>query len=309
MLDPAAAALLAQLEAAGLRDFPDLGVTESRAALALFPRLQGESMPMANVADLTIPSPDGDIPARMYVPTTDSPLPLLVYFHGGGFVVGDIEVADRPCRELASTTGTIVISVDYRLAPEHPAPAPLNDAYAAVTWAAQEGEGLGGDGRLCVAGDSAGGNLAATVALLARDRGGPRIDTQLLLYPITDMSKELPSRAENGEGYLLTARGMRWFTEHYLSGGASPLDPTISPLLAPDLSGLPPAIVVTAGFDPLRDEGQAYAQRLLDSGVPVHHIENPTMIHGFLWMSAVLDRSSVVLQLVGTSLREQFAHR
>ena len=307
MLDPQAVALLTRFQAAGLGDFPDLGVDGSRDALAMFPQLQGDAEPMAKVADLTIPSPAGHLPARMYVPTTDAPLPLLVYFHGGGFVLGDLEVADRPCRELAAATRAMVLSVDYRLSPEHPAPAAVDDAWAAVAWAAAKD--LGTDGRLFVAGDSAGGNLAAVVALLARDRGGPRIDAQILLYPITDLSTEHPSRTENGEGYLLTARGMRWFTEQYLSGGASPLDPTLSPLLAPDLSGLPRAIVVTAGFDPLRDEGQAYAQRLLVAGVPVHHIENPSMIHGFTWMSGVLDRSSAVLRLIGTCLREHVPGR
>jgi len=232
---------------------------------------------------------------------------VLVYFHGGGFVIGDLEVADIPCRQLAAAAGIAVVSVDYRMGPEHKSPAAAEDCYAATAWAAANAATLGGDpNRLGLAGDSAGGNLATVVALLARDRGGPAVSAQVLLCPITDLdlaTDAYPSRRENGEGYLLTARTLAWFYEQYLENSDDASRPYNSPIKA-DLAGLPPALVVTAGYDPLRDEGDAYAAALAAAGVEVVHLTNPSMIHGFPWMAGVVDHAGRVYEQIGAFTKE-----
>src|ERR1700691_2510492 len=224
--------------------------------------------PAEDVEDRTVPGPGGDIRIRIYRPEGAESAPLVTFFHGGGWVIGDIDTHDGSCRILSRRTGAVVVSVDYRLAPEHPFPAALDDCDAAVTWVAGQAEDLGGDpGRLAVAGDSAGGNLAAAVTLRARERGGPAIAAQPLVDPAVDFTTVRPSELSTGEGYLLTAAAMHWFAAQYL-GDHDPSDPRASPLLA-DLTGLPPAVVATAEFDPLRDEGRAYADALRDAGVAV----------------------------------------
>jgi acetyl esterase len=251
----------------------------------------GPPRPLARVEAMEIPGAAGKLPARLYVADPATPEgaagPLLVYFHGGGWVIGDLDTHDSPCRFLAAETGTAVLSVDYRLAPEHPFPAALDDACAAFAWAAEHAAELGADpARIAVGGDSAGGNLAAAVSLQARDDGGPRPAMQLLFYPVTDALGG-PSRQDFAEGFQLTKADMDWFEAHYLSGGASGEDPRISVLRAEDLSGLPPAYVTTAGFDPLRDEAEAYAERLRTAGVPVALRRHPGLIHGFANMTAI----------------------
>ena len=192
-----------------------------------------------------------------------------MFFHGGGYVIGDVDTHDNQCRMLCREAEAVVLSVGYRLAPEHPFPAAPEDCFAATRWAAEHVDRLGGDaGRIAVAGDSAGGNLAAVVALMARDAGGPALAAQLLIYPGTDFAGGYPSETENAEGFFLTRADMEWFREQYLAG-ADPSDPRLSPIAAPDLSGLPPAVVATAEFDPLRDQGDAYARALEEAGVPV----------------------------------------
>jgi acetyl esterase len=243
------------------------------------------------VRDLAFAGPHGEVPVRVYrpgQPGTDSretPLPTLVFAHGGGWTLGTLDSADDLCRNLARRVGCIVVSVDYRLAPEHPFPAPLDDVYAALEWTADNAETFGGDpSRLGVAGSSAGGNLAAAVALRASEFDGPDVSHQLLLYPITDHAFDTDSYAENGDGPLLTRADMAWFWEQYLRSPVDGANPYASVLRAGDdvLADLPPATVVTAGFDPLRDDGAAYAARLADAGVDAVHQHYPTMTHGFL---------------------------
>jgi acetyl esterase len=245
----------------------------------------GPRIDVGTVADLEIPSPDGPLPARHYAPDEPGgPHPLLVYFHGGGFVVGDLDVYDQTCRLLCRHAGVHVLSVDYRLAPEHPFPAAVDDAAAAFDWAHAHAAALGADpGRVAIGGDSAGGNLAAVTAREADTRPF----AQLLIYPAVEMTDRVhPSHDLFAEGFFLTRADREWFHEHYL-GAAAPDDPRAQPLGDHDLAGLPPAVVVTAAFDPLRDEGEAYAAALRDAGVPVVLRRFAGLIHGFINMTGV----------------------
>jgi len=247
------------------------------------------------------------IPLRVYRPpgVSDSRrLPVLVYFHGGGWVIGDLETHDVLCRQLTAEAGVSVIAVDYRLAPEHKCPAAADDAWAATRWIAAHAAELGVDAdRLAVGGDSAGGNLAAVVALLAREAGGPRIALQILLYPVTDLVSESQSYADLADGYMLTRDSMRWFRAQYLATEQDTADWRVSPLRAPSLAGLPPALVVTAGYDPLRDEGDAYAQKLRAAGVTVDHVTFGGMIHGFVPMGKLIETGNRAVTLIADSLR------
>jgi acetyl esterase len=304
-LDPQAQGLIDQLKAQGVPDFPDMGLDQSRQFINAFIEMEGPAQEVAEVRDLQIPGPAAAIPARLYRSRTDGAQPVIVYYHGGGFALGDIAVADKPCRQLANAGDCAVVSIDYRLAPEHPAPAAAEDCYAATAWVHEHAAELGVDpARIAVAGDSAGGNLAAVVPLMARDRGGPPIALQILIYPVTDFVNDHPSRAENGEGYLLTQASMEWFRDLYAA--PDPADPYVSPLHAEDLGGLPPAVVVTAGYDPLRDEGNAYARRLEEAGVEVLHLENPSMIHGFMWLGGVIEHTAGVYTAIGDRARAAF---
>jgi acetyl esterase/lipase len=237
---------------------------ELAAALGLPPP------PVRTVVDRSIDGPGGPLTLRLYLPPGEParPLPTLLYLHGGGWVIGDLETHDGLCRHLANAAGAVVVSVDYRLAPEHPFPASGEDAYAATRWVAANAAVIGGDAkRIAVGGDSAGGNLAAVVSLMARDRGGPRLVFQLLVYPVTDTpSANTTSYRENAEGYFLTAKTMHWFWNHYCGKNPDLSDPYLCPLRAKDLKRLPPALVITAEFDPLRDEGEAYTAHLREAG-------------------------------------------
>lgn len=289
-LDPQVATLLEQFESF---DWPPVtGQTPAEFRESFRAMIAIDSKPEAPVdaRDATVPGSGGDIPIRIFrPPDATAELPVVVYLHGGGWVIGDLDTHDGICRQLAAGTPAVVVSVDYRLAPEHRFPAALEDAWAATGWVADHGDELGGDtGRLAVAGDSAGGNLAAAVAIRARDAGGPRLAFQLLVYPVTDLTRAQPSYVENGQGYMLTSEAMAWFVHHYL-GGTDPTDPEASPLFAADLSGLPPALVMTAEFDPLRDEGEAYAARLAEAGVPARLRRYDGMIHGFLSMGGLIE--------------------
>ena len=225
--------------------------------------------PVAKVADRPISGPGGSIPIRVYAPGGAGPFPLLMFFHGGGWVLGDLESHDAVCRMLTNQAGCVTVSVDYRLAPEAKFPAAAEDCYAATKWAAANAGAIDADSsRVAIAGDSAGGNLAAVVALMARDRGGPRLVYQLLIYPAIDPASDAPSQRENATGYLLTHADMVWFWDHYLDSPRDVANPYANPLKAKSLAGLPPAMVVTAGFDPLRDEGEDYSAALKEAGVP-----------------------------------------
>jgi acetyl esterase len=280
-----------------------------RAAYAAMSTL-GVKDDVASVTDRTIPGPGGDLPVRIYVPATPAPgtdgagLPVLVWYHGGGWVIGDLETADGTVRAMANGAGAVVVSVDYRLAPEHPFPAAVDDAVAAVRWVAGSAAELGVDpARLAVGGDSAGGNLAAVVAQQLRD-SGPAVAFQLLVYPVTDAHLALPSMDENAEGYFLEKATMEWFRGHYLGDGDRD-DPRISPLSATDdaLAGLPPALVITAEYDPLRDEGEAYGERLRQAGVETIVTRYDGVIHGFFSMRDMLPDGAAAIDEATAALR------
>jgi acetyl esterase len=290
-LHPEVRALLAMMDAQGAPPLESQDPVEARGArLEGMKMLGGQPAELGRVEDLSIPGPGGDIPIRIYAIEHGGLRPALVYFHGGGFVFGNLDTHDTVCRAIAKESGAVVISVDYRLAPEHKFPAAVEDSYAATVWVSANAERLGIDSRrIAVGGDSAGGNLATVVAMRCRDAGGPALAAQVLLYPVTDSSSfETASHREFAEGYFLTSGAMAWFTGHYLASADQKRHPEVSPLLAPNVSGLPPALVITAEFDPLRDEGEAYAQRLQEAGVAVTVKRYPGMIHGFVSMHGVL---------------------
>jgi acetyl esterase len=309
MLDPDARMILDQLDAL-MPPIDQVGVAGARAALTALAAAAGEREPVHRVENRTVPGRAGDIPIRLYAPAADAPLPVLVFFHGGGWVIGDLETHDTLCRHLANAVGCLVVSVDYRLAPEHPYPAAAEDAYAATRWVAEHAQVIGGDAtRIAVGGDSAGGNLTAVVALMARDRGGPRLVFQLLVYPVTDAPSDNASYRENGTGYFLTTAQMRWFFEHYAGTRAKVDDAYLCPLRAKDVRNLPPALVVTAEYDPLRDEGEAYGRRLEQAGVPVRIRRYPGVFHGFFAMGQILARAGEATEEAAAALRSAFARR
>ncbi|HEX6753508.1 MAG TPA: alpha/beta hydrolase [Solirubrobacterales bacterium] len=281
-------------------------VEQARAEnLAGVPVVSGPPRPMARVENMVIPGPAGQIPARLYVAlgAPPAPQPLLVYYHGGGWVIGDLETHDGLCRFLAEHSGCRVLSIDYRLAPEHPFPAPVEDAVAAFGWAAEHAGELGADpARIAVGGDSAGGNLAAAVCLQTRGNGAQPA-MQLLLYPVTDAVGGQASRDTFAEGFLLTRNDMDWFEGHYIPDGCDESDPRISMMRAPDPSSLPPAYVATAGFDPLRDEGEVYASRMREAGVKVALQRHPGLIHGFANLTAICPSARTAMLEVAGALR------
>ncbi len=297
--------MLDQLDALGMPDLSTLEPQVIRQLTAAAVNLAAGE-PVARVENRTIPGPAGEIPVRVYTPETadGGPLPGIVYFHGGGFVYCGLDTHDGTCRSLANASGCTVISVDYRLAPEHPYPAAPRDCMAAVRFAAERGAEIGMDPlRLAVAGDSAGGNLATVVALMARDSGGPAIRFQLLVYPVADFAFDTDSYRENAEGYLLTEKMMRSFWGHYLADESDGRDAYASPLRAESLAGLPPALVITAGFDPLRDEGAAYAARLVADGVETRRLHYDDMIHGFFSMGDVIEKGKQAVAEAGRAVR------
>jgi len=302
-VDPQARALAEQI-GAGFDITTDLAGV--RRTLQETARL-GPRPEVAMVKDLEVPGPGGPIPLRVYRPSQQADLPVLVYLHGGGWTICSIETHDPTCRELANGAGCVVVSVEYRLAPEHRFPAAPEDCYAALGWVARHAASLGGDpARIAMGGDSAGGNLTAAVSLMARDRGGPRLVHQLLVYPVTDHAFDTDSYRENAEGWLLTRETMQSFWGHYLGREEDGRHPYASPLRAPDLAGLPPAHVITAEYDPLRDEGEAYARRLAAAGVPVVQRRYDGMIHGFFGFTELIDRAREAVADAARELRRAF---
>ncbi len=307
-LDPQAAALLDLFAKAPKIDEPrdDRYIAIVRMGFAAFAKLAGFPEPVDRVEDAQVNGPRGPIPIRLYRPRTSRPAPLLVWFHGGGFIVGDLDTFDAPMRALANRCRCPVLAVDYRLAPEHPFPAGIEDGYAALAWAAAHMDDIGSD-RLIVGGDSAGGNIATVVAMLAHERGGPRLALQVLLYPDADSRAGVnyPSWRDHDGCVLDRVATERWHAM-YLPDNVDRMQRHVSPALAPaqSLSGLPPAFIVTAEFDPLRDEGEIYAERLREASVPVALVRYPGMIHGFMQMAAKLDAASQVMDRIAAVLAD-----
>jgi len=263
--------------------------------------------PVHQVRDLKAPGPAGDIAIRLYTPDIATPAPALIYFHGGGWVLGDIESHDSVCRALANLVPCIVASVDYRLAPEAKFPAAVEDSYAATEWIAEHASELGIDpSRIAVGGDSAGGNLSAVVSIMARDRKGPKLAYQLLIYPATDMRMIAPSIDENAAGPILTKASMVWFLDHYLRDESDKVHPLASPLLVSDLSALPPAFILSAECDPIRDEGEDYGRRLEQAGGSVEVKRYPGMPHGFFSFGAALEAARQANADAASHLRKAF---
>jgi acetyl esterase len=308
-IDPQARALLD--ERAGWGFAPAHQTTPEQARKNMLARLELAPVtpePIARVENRTIPTPDGPLPVRVYAPQSTRALPVLVYFHGGGWVQGNLDTHDDVCRALANRAECLVISVDYRLAPEHRFPAAVDDCYAATCWAAENADSIGGDpSRIAVGGDSAGGNLAAAVALMARDEGGPELVYQLLIYPVTEANFETASYRENAEGYGLMRETMIWFWDQYLGSEEDARNPYAAPGQAKDLTGLPPALVITAGYDVLRDEAELYAKRLKEAGGQVELAQYPGLIHGFFGMAPWIDEARRGLEAAAGALKAAFA--
>ena len=313
MLHPQTQALLASIENSGIPPTHTLSVAEARRVYRdRRVSVQPESPAVGEVIELRAPGPLGPVSLRMYRPISAAEsgarlLPVLVFFHGGGWVIGDLDTHDTLCRQLANASGCAVVATDYRLAPENPFPAGFEDCVAATEWVRRNAVALGVDGnRIAVGGDSAGGNLAAAVAINQRDVGTP-LAFQLLIYPVTDQKGGTPSHVRNGQGYLLTNDTMNYYRDHYVSDPADHLDWRASPLVRPDLSELPPAFVLTAGYDPLRDEGLYYAQRLSDCGGDATYLCFERQIHGFILMGKVIDEANAAVAFCADALRRGLA--
>ena len=308
-VNPALVPVLEAFAAFANTDWSQMPVDVARSMMDA-PLAEGEPLAMAKVENLTLDLPGRNIGARFYVPEEagETP-PVVMYFHGGGWVLGSLDTHDGTCRELARASGAAVLSVDYRLAPEARYPAAAEDCYDACIWAEAHAGHLGIDAsRMAVAGDSAGGNLAAAVSLMARDRGGPALRHQMLIYPVTDANFETTSYVSNGGGeYFLSTGSMKWFWGHYL-GETSPVDASLARVLhTEDLSSLPPATVITAQYDPLKDEGDAYAKRLSEAGIATDHKVADGMIHGFFGMTPAVPDAMKWVNHAGANLRQALA--
>ena len=303
-LNPGYEEMLSELAVLG---GPSLAEVPVEAGREMFHAMQGGApeIEVGTVTDVVA----ANVPARVYRPAGTGPFPVVMMFHGGGWVIGDLDTADCQSREICRGAGALVISVDYRLAPEHRFPAATEDCYSATRWAVDHAGDYDGDpGSLAVAGDSAGGNLAAVVAQMARDRRGPTIAFQLLIYPVTDgVNFDTPSYRDNADGYLLTAEAMHWFWDHYAPSPDDRRNPYASPLLASDLSGLPPALVMTAQYDPLRDEGEAYANALAKAGVDAKSIRYDGFIHGFFAHTRTIHDTRAAMADACSALRAALA--
>ncbi|MCL2335970.1 MAG: alpha/beta hydrolase, partial [Firmicutes bacterium] len=297
-LDPQAKALLDLIKERGGPPMHLLSPQENRLALRRSAKRMNIPPPtVAHIQDRLIPVRDGEISVRLYRPAAADPLPIFIFFHGGGFIMGDLDTVDPPLRAIANAVPALVISVDYRLAPEYQFPTAVEDCYAALEWSYANAGALGGDpARIAVGGDSAGGNLAAVMSLLAREQGGPHLCAQLLLYPAVDQLNYYPSHDLFAEGYFISLADIVQIRNYYCKTAADKKHICASPILAPDLSILPDALVVTAGYDPLRDEGEAYAKRLEEAGVKVDYHCYTGMIHGFFGMSGLLDQGKVLIR-------------
>lgn len=305
-LDPQIAALLQQMNAQPAPDYARMDAASMRLANTMPPLCA--PTPLAEVRELSVAGAAGPLAARLYRPLAQDGLPLVVFFHGGGFVIGDLDSHDELCRRLALQSNAVVVSVDYRRAPEAPYPAAALDAFHALRDLAARGAELQVDSsRLAVAGDSAGANLAIAACRQALQQGGPRVAYQCLLYPVTDLRCASPSYEAFAEGYLLSRAMMLWFRAQYLESPDQAHEPLVSPLLASDLAGLPPTTLISAEFDPLRDEGEAFAARLRDAGVAVQLQRAPGMIHGFASFAPLVEGAAAALEQAASDLRHALA--
>jgi len=305
-IDPQVEEYLHDLSERGLPPLYRLSLQEARETYRDLCVPDGRPESVADVTDRSVPGPDGEVPIRTYEPVGDGPHPSVVFFHGGGWILGGLETHDALCRALANASNCVVTAVDYRLAPEHPFPAALEDCYAATRWVAANAETVGAEpGALATCGDSAGATLAAGVSFVVRDRDGPAVDYQVLAYPPTNHAFGTESYTENAQGYFLTREDMKRFWRGYLRSEHDGSHPYASPLRAGDLRGLPPTLIATCGFDPLRDEGRAFADRLEAAGVGVARRHYDDLIHGFLTMLAdpELDRAREAIGDIGNELR------
>ena len=307
--DPQVQAIHDRLERDRVPSLYTLSIADARAAdLRATQAGAGQGEPVASVTDRNIPGPAGLQPVRVYQPGGEGPWPVLVYFFGGGWSLGTLDTCDGVCRMLTNAAGCVTVAVSYRLAPEHKFPAAVDDCYSGAAWVAAHAAELGGDpDRVAVGGDSSGGNLAAAVTLHARDRGGPQFIHQLLVYPNTDYQAGTPSMREINDPHFFNPKAVEWYWGLYLATPQDGANPLASPLRAPDLSGLPPATVITAEYDPLRDEGERYAARLADAGVPVEVSRYDGMPHAFFTMIGVLDVAREAVRYAAVRLRESFA--
>lgn len=305
-LDPDVRLFLQKIADQGRPALETLAPLEARkAAVEGLKPVAGDPETVASVENLHIPGPEGEIPIRIYMPQAEAPRPAMVYFHGGGWVVCDLDTHDVVCRAIAHRAEAVVVSVDYRLAPDHKFPAAVTDAYAATEWVAANVERLGiNPERISVGGDSAGGNLGTVVSMLSREKKGPPIALQALVYPVTDLSSfDTPSYREFAEDHHLSRAQMEWFRAHYLASPEDGVNPYASPLLALDLRGLPPALIITAECDPLRDEGEAYAKRLEEAGVAVTCTRYAGMIHPFFSQAGAIPQALDAIQQVADAVR------
>lgn len=306
-LDPMMKAFLDQMAAVPGPKMWDVSPADARLMFNAMMQLVGpQDVPIGKVQNLTMPGPGGEIALRSYTPVAakGENLPTLVYFHGGGYVIGNLDAIDGLCRMLANDSGARVISVDYRLAPESKFPAAIEDSYAALCWIEANAAHLGVDAnRLAVGGDSAGGGLAAVVCQMAKEKGAPKLAFQMLLFPVTQIGGETRSLREFAQGYFLERATLDWFFSHYLPADADRTDPRISPLLAKDVSGLPSAYVMLGGFDPLHDEGLAYAEKLRAAGVSATIADYPDLVHDFIYMQAVLPQAPEAMKAAAGALK------
>lgn len=302
-LDAQIESVMEQVAALGFPPSHTVSAQEARSNAKARPR--GKGPDVHKVEDIKIPSDAGPIPARIYTPSDETSLPVLVWFHGGGWVVGDLESADATARHLCNESSSVIISIDYRLAPETKFPGASDDCYAATQWVSENASSLNADpDKIAVGGDSAGGNLAAVVSLMARDKQGPKIGFQLLVYPVTEMNFNTKSYIDNAEGYQLSRDGMIWYWDHYLEDKESANNPYAAPMKAQSLQNLPPALIITAEYDPLRDEGKAYAERLKAEGVTTQYTMYSGMIHGFFGMASVVDKGRAAVKEAADAMRK-----
>jgi len=308
-LDPEAKAIIDRVREAGIAPWHTQQVGPAREVYEARTRMLAvEPLPVASVRDIVVPGADGPLAARVYHPAPGRTLPVLLYLHGGGWVLGSLDTHDQVCRELARETGGVVVAPAYRLAPEHPHPAALEDAWSVLGWLAREAATVGGDGsRIALSGDSAGGHLTAALSLLERDRRGPRIAAQVPIYPALEPRFDTPSMIANREGYLLTREDLVWFWGHYLGDHVPAPDGYAAPLLAAAVSGLPPALVVTAEFDPLRDEGRAWVARLALAGVCVELAEYAGVTHNFVVLPGEMPKGRDAVRRIAAWLARAWA--